>query len=390
MKNKTKLLLFWAVVAQLLSCSSSSRLKKPNRMQPAIQAEIKEPQTGCLHRSNRDIDTYYINLDRSTHRKDVMEAQLRQLDIPAVRVVGSIPKDIYVREMANFTFKNMGNLMLAQTPERASYIVDVLHGNFVRMKPGYHDHTNTPKELACYISHLLAIYHAVHSSNCSRYALILEDDIYFAYDINFETLLDLAPSPPWGTLQLFSNNAYMVNDRFKMFKNNSGTLFEVRLPQDEWWSKGATIIDKLYWRNMLEKLMYKGSDGKFHFKVIATVRRRKKWKCVPYMCCTNDKFRHELPCFRSQSGFQADMILYEYLRTYVIRFPLFNIYPNLAMQSNIQDQKTKEQQIDFNADIATTINSIVESFYNGSFQLPSNKIVQKFPSMFTMRNIEES
>jgi GR25 family glycosyltransferase involved in LPS biosynthesis len=44
---------------------------------------------------------------------------------------------------------------------------------------------NTRKELVVTLSHLQAIRAAVYSNTPSAYALILEDDVYLPYDVDF-------------------------------------------------------------------------------------------------------------------------------------------------------------------------------------------------------------
>ena len=142
--------------------------------------------------------------------------------------------------MANFSFKSRVT-PFAPHEAAAEYVVDILHGQIVRMKPGYHDHSNTPKELACLISHLVAVFRAVYSTDCSRYALILEDDVNFEYKINFRALLESAPTDPWGTLQLFTNNANTISQQFALFRENPEQLWSKRNRRSDWWSLGASV-----------------------------------------------------------------------------------------------------------------------------------------------------
>lgn len=326
-----------------------------------------------------DLEAYYINLNSSRRRRSAMEGQFKELELNVTRIAGITTNQIYVDEMANFSFKS-GADQLATVESSADYVVDILHGQRVRMKPGYHDHSNTPKELACLMSHLVAIFEAVHSSDCSRYALILEDDVKFGFQIDFAALLKSAPAFPWGTLQLFTNNANVIAQQFELFRGNSEKMWSQRRCRAEWWSLGASIIDKVRWKRVLDNIVYVGVNGKLHFKIIASVKRRRNWKCVPYQCCDErGSYKKELPCFISYTGFQADMLLYEYLPTFLLNIPVFNLLPEMAKESNVQEQKRAGDMSDLTNTVYTTVKSITSKYYDNTYSLPSSNIINYIP-----------
>ena len=53
---------------------------------------------------------------------------------------------------------------------------------------------NFIKELGCTTSHLLAMREAIYSTTAtSRYAIIIEDDVKFPFDVDYEELTKTAP-----------------------------------------------------------------------------------------------------------------------------------------------------------------------------------------------------
>ena len=97
-------------------------------------------------------------------------------------------------------------------------------------------------ELACTVSHLLAIRKAVDANHprynsmmslciCIRrlslllyflylrfsgYAVIAEDDIIFPFDLDFEAMVASAPSD-WGILQIFNSNPWSMKNSWQRF-----------------------------------------------------------------------------------------------------------------------------------------------------------------------------
>ena len=80
---------------------------------------------------------------------------------------------------------------------------------------------NTRKDLAVLVSHLHTIRKAIYDrkQKNQKYALILEDDLRFSYDIDFQGLIDSAP-PGFGVLQLITSNVYSVQNLWKVFQRH--------------------------------------------------------------------------------------------------------------------------------------------------------------------------
>jgi len=87
---------------------------------------------------------------------------------------------------------------------------------------------NTRRELTVTLSHLLAIRSAIYdtsSGNGSPYALILEDDLQLAFQVDFAALIRSSPNPAgFGVLQLVTSNEFSVLNLQKVY-NQHRTLW---------------------------------------------------------------------------------------------------------------------------------------------------------------------
>jgi GR25 family glycosyltransferase involved in LPS biosynthesis len=186
---------------------------------------------------------------------------------------------------------------------------------------------NVPKELGCTSSHLIAMREAIYSESRSRYALIIEDDVQFPFDVDWEELARSAPAG-FGILQLFnSNQASMEETWLKYLKKNK--LWIQRLPMKfmDFWSTCAYLIDRIVMKPLVDSVIYE-KDGWLQFKIIAGING----PCVPDKCCVpsnstnpavrNDKFIGKPPCVWAPRGYQADSFLYAMTRTYMLSMPL--------------------------------------------------------------------
>eukprot|EP01034_Spumella_vulgaris_P028882 gene28882-35829_t len=82
------------------------------------------------------------------------------------------------------------------------------------------------QETACIASHLAAIYRAVHDTDFfpdSKYALIIEDDVQFEFDIDFLHLIESAPKD-FAVLQLMTSNADKARIMFDSYSQQVLTL----------------------------------------------------------------------------------------------------------------------------------------------------------------------
>jgi GR25 family glycosyltransferase involved in LPS biosynthesis len=174
--------------------------------------------TSCNWNStaNTNPSVYWINMEGSTDRRQYMEDQLK-----------------------NLKFRN--HRVTAVTPTSPTYNISKLQ------KPC---NRNTEKDISSILSHLTAIHKAIYSeestsngvscdvvkrkkskrrSECKRsvqplkmsdYALIIEDDVQFVYQLNFSALISSAPEN-FGILQLSTSNEEALQILWSTFKEKS-------------------------------------------------------------------------------------------------------------------------------------------------------------------------
>lgn len=320
---------------------------------------------------------YWINVDSKVDRAKLMQYQLGRLHLPNERIRGTTIQETYIDGgfQDDFRFADSELKHFAQDKGKAKYVVDYLYGWNDTVKVGGYDNTNSPKELACFMSHLRAVHAAVHDDHCGRHAVIYEDDLHLAHSINFPGLINTAP-PDFGTLQLFTNNHGAIMSMAEEAFLQPHVIWKMRLPVMKYWSSGAYIIDKVKWGPVIDKLIQIDEQGRYHFSILAG----NATSCQPKMCCNHGAFVHELPCFGAEMGYQADAIMYEYLRTYTLRLPVYNLFPKLATKSSVQDVSNTILENTRKIENMKTYYAVLQGFHhgeNGTLKYPSNLFRKK-------------
>ena len=152
----------------------------------------QKDQSSCFPMTKRTaLPVYFINRDAHTERRRKTEAHLNSLGFKYRRI-------------------------RAIEPDSSEYNVVMLEQPCKK---------NTPTQIAVILSHLKAIYTAVHdpipptSQNdklLSNYALIMEDDVKLLYDVDFAEMINTAPRK-FGTLQLVTSNPEAVDSLWYEF-----------------------------------------------------------------------------------------------------------------------------------------------------------------------------
>lgn len=276
-----------------------------------------------VNKASSPIEVFWVNMEKSSDRRKVMEDQYNAMGIRHYRVRAIANSEIYIPpdveeswvwpQGAKFETSAMPPSKLTNTDKKFENYTAVITGLFGRRK------SNRIKELGCTLSHIVAMKKAIASkTSTSKYALITEDDIYFPLDIDFELLIASAP-PDFSILQLFnSNEATMLAGWIRYTKR--GQLWTERAPNQaaDFWSTCAFLINKEILAPILDKIFVE-KEGWMQFKILAGV----DFPCGPpnSMCCTTKNFIHNPPCVLSPRGFQADSYLYSLNRSYVLNIP---------------------------------------------------------------------
>jgi GR25 family glycosyltransferase involved in LPS biosynthesis len=276
---------------------------------PARVADVKPKGARNL------MPVYYISMDKSTMRRNMMMRQLEYFDTTATHVVAS-------------DFKRTTDCLRTKTCQ-LPYGAKVWHGendhleNWERQLKQIYSHA----EVGCTISHLKAIGRAYDDG--VQHALILEDDadlLHVKYlDEPLDKLVAQAPND-WQILQLWSNNPQFYQNH-SYFDRKCEDRPPVFVPwRDDHWSTMAYIIN----RDGMSKIL---SSSKFSRKSIESA------------------ISVSIP-----APVVADHMLYNVARTYTLTQPL-------VRHQDFLDSSIQQASEDVVSETDARVNEIVDAFY---------------------------
>lgn len=281
-------------------------------------------------------EVYYINMDRSRSRKDNMDVHLKDVGFKSHRVRGLEPKEIYIPDDIQLTWHTRWCMLetkeLIPNRDDVKYNTNSKYNGYTSLMMalcGRGKKKNTAKELGCTTSHIIAMYEAIYSKTAtSRYALIIEDDVFFPFDIDYNVLAQSAPGG-FGILQLFNSNLPTMKQSWESYVSNNSNLWVKRnLNKFDYWSTCGYLIDRVVMKDVIDRV-FGIVNGWMSFKIIAGITS----PCVPRECCYNDNssggkiietFNHTTPCTYAPRGYQADSFLYAMTTTYMMTIPLIS------------------------------------------------------------------
>lgn len=281
---------------------------------------------GLVNQRDESPEVYWINMDKSLERQDNMRKHLGEVGLKNQRIRGITPKQIYIPDDIQSTWQTAWcktNSDWIPPPRWELNTTSTLwQYSSVALSLCGRKKKNTPKELGCTTSHLLAMRAAIYSNSKSRYALVFEDDVHVPFDIDFLALVQSAP-PDFGILQLFNSNQGSMESTWKMYLKDNSKLWVKRHPMKffDFWSTCAYLIDKQVMKPIIDAVAYE-HNGWMNFKVVAGINN----PCVPKDCCAagTDNFELKPPCVWAPRGFQADSYLYATTTTYMLTIPIIS------------------------------------------------------------------
>eukprot|EP01041_Mallomonas_annulata_P002738 gene2738-5390_t len=293
------------------------------------------------------VPLYWINMDRSIDRRDHMVKHLSTLGLPNHRIRATTPADLDIPE--DLLHKNHTCVVNAKsskyiqtfnsTSNYSIYPITRIHiTGLCDIGRKFKDRF---KFISLTISHLVSIYTAIQSSN-STYAIITEDDINFAFNINFPLLIKSAPKD-FSILQLSYGNVKAVTLLWDTYLQNSSTYWMHR-NKPFFWSTGGYIINKTKLKPIIQNIMKKLPDGRLEMKIIAG---KISPKCLPKQCCTRTgQFIHVPPCIYSKHGIPADHFIYSLGKTYTLTTPIMS-FPPVSNNSTLKQDPPKAASFTF-------------------------------------------
>lgn len=290
----------------------------------------------CSYNMLSSIEIYWLNMARSQDRRVLMEQMLNQMKVKHFRVTALSMDEIYIPQDVESSWSN--NNAKYQSLLMPSAKVDGDNNEFSKYKAvisGLYGRRkkNRINEVGCTISHLIAMKKAVQSkTRTSNYALIVEDDVYFPFDINFDSLVATAPDD-WAILQLFNSNDGTMAKYWNSYRRrmDNTTLWIERFPGQVAgiWSTCAYLINIERIKPIINgNAMYTEHNGWLDFKLIAGLIQS---PCTPKdsPCCVlneNNQYVYTVDsangCVHAPNGFAADSLLYMMAKTYVLSVPI--------------------------------------------------------------------
>jgi hypothetical protein len=325
------------------------------------------------------LDVFWINMDRSTERKHYMSNILNFYGLPNHRISAITPESLYFPRKELEKASNCGSLTDNETSTEIAKFQELqdrhrnsiasnlssltenipisLSRNRTMMMVSHcgKSKNNYQYKIMCTtLSHLLSMYFAVfrhsyshslssHSSsssssssstslNSKKYALLLEDDIRLAFEIDFEKLVATAPED-FVILQLVTSNEVAVEVAWDRYMKQ-GIQWNKRGEYDSSWCAAAFLIHKERLKSVIEKIITKVTDHLFTVRLEAVDK-----KCPNRHCCSEKGMLPQPPCILAPYGYESDSFLYNLVfgKSYLSSIPLF-------LTSDVADISTLHQE----------------------------------------------
>lgn len=150
-------------------------------------------------------------MEKSVERRAIMQSMLDSMGVRHHRIKGLSNDEIHVPDDVARNWNRADKAVFQSSmmpPARSSLAPNHPLASYTAVISGLYGRRrkNRLNELGCTASHLIAMKTAVNDQKSqSLYALIIEDDVQFPFDIDFDALVASAP-PDWAILQLFNSN----------------------------------------------------------------------------------------------------------------------------------------------------------------------------------------
>jgi hypothetical protein len=255
-------------------------------------------------------------------------------------------------------------------------IVALSHVNAINYACNYNSYNHRNNKLAHFVHDKQSQKHT-HATNSSDavdlndYALILEDDLQFAFEIDFHQLVSLAPKD-FAIIQLVTSNDHSVLNLWRVFDRHK-LLFVKRKSHDDYWCAGAYLINKARLQSIANKILYKHKRYNYFEAKILTGYDN---PCHPRACCTGSaqdsisSFNAAAPCVKAARGYAADNLIFTLSEdTYMLTVPIItsSVVGNVStlhQQHVTFHQPAFHRMMEYTNRMARSSNPVVKSFIN--------------------------
>lgn len=297
-------------------------------------------------------EVYYINLNSSSMRNNQILKHLNSIHSPYNHRVPALTfETLYVPDLVKYNWINFNPMSFLDVdiPHRTNSFFWRHHSNATHVITALEGRPNKNylNEILCTTSHLEAIRKAIFENTTdSKYALIMEDDVWIPFNVNFTGLVESAPKD-FAFLQLVNSDHDTSIQSWQRYMSGN-ILWQRKWPDTKanFWSTCAYLINREILRPIISKIMwYSEWTGRIHLKILPALRN----PCKPPLseCCIwNERkkkydFVNELPCVFAPKGLQADSFIYALGPTYVSTIPLIS-NAQTAMKSTIHQNHVSE------------------------------------------------
>lgn len=256
-----------------------------------------------------EIKHYWINTEKSQHRRAFMELQYQLTNTPNERINAVTPE-------------TLDSVLHDQPPYYCGNVCCT-----------YSNNRDCPYEYACTCSHLEAIRKGYLSNE--PYFIVCEDDIFFPFKLNYETLIETLPDN-WDILQMMVLDTDKYNELYHINYKTENKLFVKYQPFNKLFSTGMYLISHQGAGKMLH-IYQRPIDNKYELCIMNIIK-------------------------------QADFILYMSVNTYTATIPF--CMPYLRFISDIHPHHFNIHK--------TSIEKIIEvlnDILNNSNDLPLKNII---------------
>lgn len=233
-----------------LNTGNATHFRKPKSHRTNVGLNLRSNSVRCNKRSRYSNHTrepvYWINLDESIHRKNIHRKQLLRLGFTHERRISAVTPPALASKKYDKNYQLIINKRVVPAKEL------------------------TDRELGCTLSHLIAIYRAVHDDldlGDQPFALITEDDVIFELDANFTAIANTAP-PGFGIIQFMTSHVAEVVNFWKVYKrrriasNSTGSMVVPWKMDMTLWSTQAYLINKRVVKSFIDRVVHINETSK--------------------------------------------------------------------------------------------------------------------------------